>query len=158
MKITALALPLAVALASCGQTEDTYPNFAGTFSGTLTETYTCASNSPPAFPLSETLTITQLGSDVFVALSSCNGQSISGDAAGNAVSLTSGSQTNSPCQQTTPADAGADAIAISVSSLAGGTITLGSPGSIQVTLNQNATIDNNSNACSGVATGTLVAQ
>jgi hypothetical protein len=152
MKIIAPILPLTLALAGCNVAAT---NFAGTYTGTLTETYTCASSSPAPFPLTETFTVTQLGSDVFVSVGSCSGQSIGGDSSGNTVSLTPSSQTTSPCPQQS---GGADPVAINVTGISGGTLTLGGENALQVSLTQNAMIAGNADACTGTATGTLALQ
>ncbi len=148
MKVTSFALLLA---AGCAQS---ITNFAGTYSGSLTETFTCETASPPPFQTAETFTVSQLGPAVIVAIGSCTGQSVGGDSSGNRVTLTPSSQTISPCQQI-GTDAG---VVINVTGFSGGTLTLESGGNLQVSLMQNATTNGGSNACTGAAAGSLMLQ
>jgi hypothetical protein len=147
---------LAVTLFAAACAGPSLSNFAGTYSGTLTETYTCPTSSPAPFPIMETYTITQSNADVYIQMGSCNGYEVAGDASENVVSLTPGSQSTAPCSQTDTADGGDVSISLTGVSSSGGTLTLATGGELQVSIAQNANVGNES--CTGTYAGTLTLQ
>ena len=118
-----------------------------TYSGSVTETYTCASTSPPAFQLpNDTVVIdVDASGNAIVTLSSCPGDTITGVANGpNEIDLTT--TTTGTCSQT---DAAGDTIEITS---IGGTLTYDG-NDLDLNLSETALI--NGDACSGVASGQL---
>src|SRR4051794_17548227 len=92
---------LALALCSCiSSSSSVY--FAGTYVGTITETYTCLNSSPPQFQLQETFTVTQDGEDIFVTMASCSGMTITAGASGDSASVDPTGGTSRSCQQQDP--------------------------------------------------------
>jgi hypothetical protein len=148
---TVWILPLAFAVAGCPQKVVTADDFRGAYTGSLTETYTCANTSPPQFVLpGEELDIAQTGTDVSITINSCAGLTIPGDASGDMVNISDTGTLSMPCAQT---DGQTD---IEITEITGGTLQLDTGGNLVTTLDEAATIDGDD--CMGTATGTLVFQ
>jgi hypothetical protein len=141
-----IGLAATVAVAACGPTPAT--SFTGTYTGALSEGYTCQSSAPVSFVLSgQTLTITQSGSDVTVTLTSCSSIPIQGGVSGDVVNVAQSPQTTAVCTQMAPGGG-----QVSVADFSGGTLQL-EGGNLEINLNEDATA--NGNTCTGTATGTF---
>ncbi len=147
-----LALPaIASATLSCGS--QSAARFAGTYQGTLSESYTCPTSSPPTFQLAaQTFVIKQTGSTITLTLSGCPGWSLQGDVAGQTATIVPNGPRSSACQQTDPNGN----VMIQIDDFTAGSLTLEGGGDMDVTLEQDATIGGQS--CPGLAMGTLARQ
>jgi hypothetical protein len=121
--------------------------FAASYTGTVTENFTCSGSAPPAFIVpSDTLTIGVDGSgNATVSIASCQGATLTGTESNEVITIPQ--TTTFTCNQ---ADSSGDTIAITS---IGGTLTLGAGGTVNLSLSESATVNNDS--CGGSATGTL---
>jgi len=129
--------------AACGKGSSGY---SATYSGNITETYSCDSSSPPAFVLpDDTIELDVDGAgNATIYIGSCPGDTLYGVQNGNEVDIAQ--TTTFTCTQTDGQGTNIDITSI------GGTLTFDS-GGLDVDLTESAGI--NGDSCGGQATGAL---